>query len=326
MPSALTFPGVYIEEIPSGVRTITGVSTSNTAFVDFFAARAAEQGGADHELRGVRAHLRRPAPATARPATRSQQYYLNGGSVAFVVRVAGGDPGKAQLDAAKAAPRRRTPWSSGPSSRRARGPTTQSRSPSCRRGDRVQPVRPRARRSTRTATSSWRPAGRRVLRVRGLPQSQRWTTTSPATSVGRRLTESLLVEADRPDGPRRPAQRLGRRPDAGGPADEADWPTPTGGSARRRRRTATSRPPSAELLGSRAERSPGMYALERIAPYIFNILCLPARPNLDERQPGQPSYDEALAYCIERAGVPDRRHPRRRSTRPTTMDGSSSAS
>lgn len=33
MPSTLTYPGVYVEEIPSGVRTITGVATSITAFV-----------------------------------------------------------------------------------------------------------------------------------------------------------------------------------------------------------------------------------------------------------------------------------------------------
>lgn len=33
MPAALTYPGVYVEEIPSGVRTITGVATSITAFV-----------------------------------------------------------------------------------------------------------------------------------------------------------------------------------------------------------------------------------------------------------------------------------------------------
>src|ERR1044071_486689 len=33
MPSALTFPGVYVEEIPSGVRTIVGVPTSIAAFV-----------------------------------------------------------------------------------------------------------------------------------------------------------------------------------------------------------------------------------------------------------------------------------------------------
>jgi len=33
MPTPLTYPGVYIEEVPSGVRTITGVATSITAFI-----------------------------------------------------------------------------------------------------------------------------------------------------------------------------------------------------------------------------------------------------------------------------------------------------
>ena len=33
MPAPLTYPGVYVEEIPSGVRPITGVATSVTAFV-----------------------------------------------------------------------------------------------------------------------------------------------------------------------------------------------------------------------------------------------------------------------------------------------------
>jgi phage tail sheath protein FI len=33
MPATLSYPGVYIEEIPSGVRTITGVATSITAFI-----------------------------------------------------------------------------------------------------------------------------------------------------------------------------------------------------------------------------------------------------------------------------------------------------
>ena len=38
MPAALTYPGVYIQEVPSGVRTITGVATSITAFVGRAAA------------------------------------------------------------------------------------------------------------------------------------------------------------------------------------------------------------------------------------------------------------------------------------------------
>jgi len=33
MPVAVSYPGVYVEEIPSGVRTITGVGTSVTAFI-----------------------------------------------------------------------------------------------------------------------------------------------------------------------------------------------------------------------------------------------------------------------------------------------------
>ena len=33
MPVQVTYPGVYIEELPSGVHTITGVATSITAFV-----------------------------------------------------------------------------------------------------------------------------------------------------------------------------------------------------------------------------------------------------------------------------------------------------
>lgn len=33
MPVALSYPGVYIEEVPSGVRTITGVATSIALFI-----------------------------------------------------------------------------------------------------------------------------------------------------------------------------------------------------------------------------------------------------------------------------------------------------
>ena len=33
MPVQTSYPGVYIEELPSGIRTITGVATSVTAFI-----------------------------------------------------------------------------------------------------------------------------------------------------------------------------------------------------------------------------------------------------------------------------------------------------
>jgi Bacteriophage tail sheath protein len=44
MPATLTYPGVYIEEVPSGVRTITAVATSITAF-----AGRALRGPTDHD-------------------------------------------------------------------------------------------------------------------------------------------------------------------------------------------------------------------------------------------------------------------------------------
>jgi uncharacterized protein len=34
MPISPTYPGVYIQELPNGVYTIAGVSTSHTAFIE----------------------------------------------------------------------------------------------------------------------------------------------------------------------------------------------------------------------------------------------------------------------------------------------------
>ncbi|GAA4759494.1 phage tail sheath family protein [Actinomycetospora chibensis] len=89
MPSALTFPGVYVEEIPSGVRPITGVSTANTAFVDYFRrgpmnvpTRITSLADFDRTFGGI--------DAQSEASYGIAQYYLNGGSVAWVLRVAGG--------------------------------------------------------------------------------------------------------------------------------------------------------------------------------------------------------------------------------------------
>ncbi len=56
MPVALSFPGVYIEEIPSGVRTITGVATSITAFVGWAPKGPTDRAGRP-ESGGLRARL-----------------------------------------------------------------------------------------------------------------------------------------------------------------------------------------------------------------------------------------------------------------------------
>lgn len=89
MPTTYSYPGVYVEEIPSGVRTITGVSTSNTAFVDFFArgpmneaVRVNSFGDFERNFGGL--------DERSEASFAIQQYYKNGGQVAWVVRVASG--------------------------------------------------------------------------------------------------------------------------------------------------------------------------------------------------------------------------------------------
>ena len=89
MPSALTYPGVYVEEVPSGVRTIAGVSTSVTAFIG----------------RTARGHLNTPTTLfswgdyerqfgglqLASPLSYAvRDFFLNGGSQALVVRLVSG--------------------------------------------------------------------------------------------------------------------------------------------------------------------------------------------------------------------------------------------
>lgn len=90
MSAALTYPGVYIEEVSSGVRTITGVATSITAFVGRAAAGPTDDptmltSFGDFERRFGGLDLASPMSYTVR------DFFLNGGSLALVVRVVHGD-------------------------------------------------------------------------------------------------------------------------------------------------------------------------------------------------------------------------------------------
>src|SRR6187397_893603 len=87
MPVRTTYPGVYVEEIPSGVRTITGVATSITAFVGYTAkgplnkaTRVLNQGDYDRIFGGLH--------PDSEVSYAVSQFFLNGGTEAYVVRVA----------------------------------------------------------------------------------------------------------------------------------------------------------------------------------------------------------------------------------------------
>lgn len=82
----VTYPGVYIQEVPSSVRTIKAVSTSVTAFIDFF-----REGPMDEAVQifGMTDFDRVFGGLDTRSAASYAiaQFFLNGGSEAYVVRV-----------------------------------------------------------------------------------------------------------------------------------------------------------------------------------------------------------------------------------------------
>ena len=86
MPSALTYPGVYIEEIPSGVRTITGVATSIAAFAGW--APTGPTGRAELVL-SYTDFARKFGGIDSRSVLGHavNQFFANGGQQAYVVRL-----------------------------------------------------------------------------------------------------------------------------------------------------------------------------------------------------------------------------------------------
>ena len=92
MPVQLSYPGVYIEELPSGVRTIAGVATSIAAFVG-----RAWRGPVDEPVTLYSyADYERQFGGLWRDSTMSyavQQFFQNGGGQAIVVRVVTLTPG-----------------------------------------------------------------------------------------------------------------------------------------------------------------------------------------------------------------------------------------
>ena len=88
MPANLTYPGVYIEEIPSGVRTIVGVATSITAFI----GRAKRGPVNAYTLINNYGDFERIFGGLwleSRLGYAVRDFYMNGGSQAIIVRVTG---------------------------------------------------------------------------------------------------------------------------------------------------------------------------------------------------------------------------------------------
>lgn len=104
MPATLNYPGVYIEEIPSGVRTITGVATSIAAFLG-----RAKRGPTD-EAKVITSYadyenIFGGLDLNSAMSFAVQDFYRNGGGQAVIVRLFHAEtgatpaPAKAKLSA-----------------------------------------------------------------------------------------------------------------------------------------------------------------------------------------------------------------------------------
>lgn len=104
MPVQTSYPGVYIEERPSGVRTIVGVSTSVTAFVG---ACSFGPSATPTRVTSMADYVRRfgqPLSPAAPMGHLVAHYFANGGSEAVIVRVTGAGAGPATAPLQNALP------------------------------------------------------------------------------------------------------------------------------------------------------------------------------------------------------------------------------
>jgi phage tail sheath protein FI len=89
MPVAVSYPGVYIQEVPSGVHTITGVSTSIGAFFGRTAKGPIDKAVRCLSFADFLREFGGPHPLSDL-ATSVRQFFDNGGTDCYVVRLAKG--------------------------------------------------------------------------------------------------------------------------------------------------------------------------------------------------------------------------------------------
>jgi phage tail sheath protein FI len=102
MPITPTYPGVYIEEIPSGVRTITGVATSIAAFVGWARKGPTDRAGLVLSWEDfVRQYG--GLNANSKLGYAVSHFFLNGGQQAYIIRLVCTGPASATLTPAATA-------------------------------------------------------------------------------------------------------------------------------------------------------------------------------------------------------------------------------
>ena len=310
MPVTPTWPGVYIEEVPSGVRTITGVATSITAFIGRALRGPVDEpvtinGFGDFERAFGGLWVDGPVSYAVR------DFYLNGGSQAIVVRLFnapdGGD-GIARLTVGGLKLEAASPGEWGNSLEATVDYEDITDEVAARYGLTVDQlfnltVTERAPDGSAAATERHRNLSvdegpRRVDRV--LEQESRLVRVQRKDDGEPDLPEER--PAEEPEGPEGDAGDDGNGDNGGngngngdGGNDNGDGngavPTATGG--------ADSEPLDALAYEGSKDDKTGIYALEKAD--LFNLLCIP--PDKRTEDTDETVYQVAMRYCTDRRAM-----------------------
>jgi phage tail sheath protein FI len=323
MPATLTYPGVYVEEIPSGVRTITGVPTSITAFVG-----SAVRGPindpvslfsfGDYERTFGGLSLSSPMSYAVR------DFYLNGGSQAVVVRLVGQGATTTNLTAGGLALTAASPGAWGANLSASVDVLTNANAAGTKAALglaptdtlftlTVQDISPGG--ATEVFLNLTVAAGsvRRVDRVVNGTSQLVTVAFDPAnpptvTSGKDAQTQARLDQAAQND----PRRLLA--PPAAPPAKAAKTDAASASTADAAPVPAAPTTPAAPAASDGAPLAPtdyngdeftktGLFALEKTD--IFNLLCIPPPTFADGSAPDTPTavYQVALPYCVQRRAL-----------------------
>jgi uncharacterized protein len=333
MPAQYTYPGVYVEEIPSGVHPIAGVSTSETAFVDTFARGPVEDPKRVTSFEEFEAAFG-GLSAGSEASYGIHQYFMNGGGAAWIVRVTG-DGGATSTLALTGG------LTVNASSEGAWGDNVQvgvvHEPPAAAEGEEEEePEEPEGgeeeeeepeggEEEEEPAEEPAAPAAFTLV-VREVAQ-----VGSATQVVASEVYTGLNLTAGDPRNAVDVVNRSSRLVQLVA-ADDATRPPQTGTGAATSA-TALRAPVSAEFTPldngadggapTQTQIIDGVESLDTILPFIFNILCLPGAAALGDTRAA--TYDEAAEYCRDKRAflIVD---PPPDATRDTILDAKPAAS
>jgi uncharacterized protein len=286
MPATFTYPGIYVEEVPSGVHPIAGASTSDTAFVDYFPRGPV---GVATRVGSLEDYERRfGGPDAQSLASLSvRHFYLNGGQRAWIVRV---------IPAANPPIANRVLTASSPPQNTLR---VEAADPGAW-GSNLQvaavetvPANPAAfNLFVREAV----PDGTGGIQITASEVHRNLTMTVGAVTHAVAVVNgaSSLIRLSEPTGGIGQVPNLGQPQANGDPQDTAWQSLSTVSDA------AVYDATTGQAVAAFAESlRDGLRALDRIAPFRFNLLCLPATAALAPVD-AKATVDFAAAYVSDK--------------------------